>query len=278
MAVSLIVLLTDFGLKDPYVGVMKGVIKSINPGAEIIDLTHMITRQDTYEAAITLLVSARYFPEKTIFVCVVDPGVGGSRKALLIETNHYYLIGPDNGCLSLLAQKDGVKAVYDITESRYRLRKVSYTFHGRDVFAPIAAWLSRGVKPCELGVRIDFEDVIKYELPKAEVIEGTVRGKAVYIDVFGNIMTNITVDDIAKLGLSYGDRILVNINGEEITCPYVPSFSHVGIGEPACYINSWDYFELGINHGNASEKYNVEKGAEIIITKVSSKQSRTGKR
>nr|WP_148676765.1 S-adenosyl-l-methionine hydroxide adenosyltransferase family protein [Staphylothermus marinus] len=264
---GLIVLLTDFGYKDPYVGVMKGVIKSINPKAEIIDLTHMVRRQDTYEAAIVLLVSAKYFPEKTIFVCVVDPGVGSSRKALLIETSHYYLVGPDNGCLSLLAQNDGVKSVYDVSESKYRLRRVSYTFHGRDVFAPIAAWLSRGIKPEELGVRISFDDIVKYDLIKPEIIENTIHGSVIYIDVFGNIMTNISMDDINKIKLSYGEKLYIKIDDKELVCPFVPSFSYVGLGEPACYINSWDYFEIGVNHGNAAEKYGVKKGAKVSITR-----------
>ncbi|MEM2382688.1 MAG: SAM-dependent chlorinase/fluorinase [Desulfurococcaceae archaeon] len=145
---KLIALMTDFGYKDPYVGVMKGVIKSINSDVEIVDLTHGITRHSVLEAAVNLLVSAKYFPQGTIFVVVVDPGVGSERRALLVETNNYILIGPDNGCLSLLMERDGVKRVFDVSDSQYRLSKISSTFHGRDVFAPIAAWVSRGV-PCE---------------------------------------------------------------------------------------------------------------------------------
>ncbi|MEM1867647.1 MAG: SAM-dependent chlorinase/fluorinase, partial [Thermosphaera sp.] len=137
----LIVLQTDFGYKDPYVGVMKGVIKSINPQAEILDLTHGVSRHNILEAAVNLLVSAKYFPPNTIFVTVVDPGVGTQRRALVIKTRNYYLVGPDNGVLSLLALKDGIVEAYDISKSPYILPNISSTFHGRDVFAPIAAWL-----------------------------------------------------------------------------------------------------------------------------------------
>jgi S-adenosylmethionine hydrolase len=264
---GLIVLLTDFGLRDPYVGVMKGVIKSINPEAEIIDLTHNITPQDTYEAAIILMVSASYFPKNTIFVCVVDPGVGSHRRALLIRTRNYYLIGPDNGCLTLLADMDGVLEVYDVSNSKYRLGSVSYTFHGRDVFAPIAAWLSRGIKLEELGVRISYNNVVRYVLEKPVITPGRIDGRIIYIDHFGNLMTNIHREHLEKIGISYGDKLSINISDKRIKCILTYSFSNVNIGETACYINSWNYFEIGVNHGNASEKYGVNKNTKITITK-----------
>ncbi|RLG80662.1 MAG: hypothetical protein DRO13_03165 [Thermoprotei archaeon] len=269
MVQRIIALLTDFGYKDPYVGVMKGVIKSINPDAEIVDITHSITRQDVYEAAIALMVSAKYFPRNTIFVCVVDPGVGSARRALLIRTNNYFLIGPDNGCLTLLARRDRVKEVYDISNSRYRLSEVSATFHGRDVFAPIAAYVSLGYKPEQLGSRIE-PSLIKY----IEVNPPTRRNRGfssqiLYIDVFGNIMTNADREFIGKIGLELGEKLVVRTSSREAVCRYVASFSHVDPDSYACYINSWGFFEVAINMGNAAKELNAKRGEEIVVEKTS---------
>ncbi len=263
---KLIVLLTDFGLQDPYVGVMKGVIKNINPDAEIIDLTHMVERQNVYQAAVILYVSAHYFPRGTIFVCVVDPGVGSKRRALLITTRNFYLIGPDNGCLSLLAEKDGVVKVYDISDSPYRLGRISYTFHGRDIFAPVAAWLSLGIKPEQLGVETSYESIVKYKLREPVVTKEGIIVEVVYIDVFVNVMTNINDELLVKQGLMHGKDLRVHVKDNIINCKLVPSFSHVPRGEYACYINSWGFFEIGLNHGKAAEKLNVRIGDSVKIT------------
>lgn len=263
-----IVLLTDFGYRDPYVGVMKGVIKRINPGAEIIDLTHGVRRQDVLEAAVILLVSAPYFGKGTIFVCVVDPGVGSERKALLIETRNYYLIGPDNGCLSLLAKRDGVKAVYDISNSKFRLPRISGTFHGRDLFAPIAAWLSLGIEPRVLGTQLGRNEFIKIEIPKPSLKENEIVGTIIYVDVFGNAMTNIHEALLEKLGWKIGTKLRITnqSTNEDFTCQYVKSFSHVKEGKPACYINSWGYLEIAVFMGNASETFNLNPRTPIKIS------------
>ncbi len=260
-----IVLITDFGLKDPYVGVMKGVIKTINPEAQIIDLTHNVRQFDINAAAVILLVSAKYFPRGTIFTCVVDPGVGSSRRAILIVTKKYYLVGPDNGCLSLLAEEDGVIGVYDISESPYRLPRVSGTFHGRDIFAPIAAWLSRGLRPEQLGKRID--DYVKLDIQKPRITASVVEGTIIYIDHFGNIMSNIGHELLEKIGIKLGDTVNIIISSRGFKCQYVRSFSNVPEGEVACYINSWGYFEIGINKSSAAELLKVKTGERIRIYK-----------
>ena len=262
---GLIVLLTDFGYKDPYVGVMKGVIKSINPYAEIIDLTHGITRQDIYEAAITLLVSARYFPRKTIFTCVVDPGVGSERKALIIQTNNYYLVGPDNGCLTLLAEHDGVRAVYDVSDTPYSLPRKSYTFHGRDLFAPVSAYLSLGYDPALLGKRISYEDVVKINLPKPIVGRKRIQATIIYVDTFGNLMTNAEEELVEKAGFTLGETLVVKTGKSRELCRFVKSFSQVPEGELACYINSWGYFEVAVNKGDASQRLGVNKGDLVEV-------------
>jgi len=262
----LIVLLTDFGYRDPYVGVMKGVIKSINPTAEIIDLTHGVTRHDILEAAVTLLVSARYFPRNTIFVCVVDPGVGSERRALLIKTRNYYLVGPDNGCLTLLADFDGVESVIDISETPFSLREKSYTFHGRDLFAPVAAYLSLGYNPSMLGRLISYDQVVKISIPKPQVKDDSIEASVLYIDIYGNVMTNITSDLVEKLGFKLNETLTVKTKDRIAKCRFVKSFSHVAEGEYACYINSWGFFEIAVNKGDASRMLGVNRGDMILIT------------
>ncbi len=263
----LIVLLTDFGYKDPYVGVVKGVIKSINPNADIIDLTHEVSRQDVYEAALLLFVSYKYFPHSTIFVSVVDPGVGSTRKALLVKTRNYYFIGPDNGSLYPASVDDGIMEVYDVSNSPFKLKNTSYTFHGRDLFAPIAAHLSLGLSPSQLGYRIDEEDMVKLEFPRPQLTDGGIKGSIIYIDVFGNIMTNIDRSLLEEIKVNYGSKLSIELGGKTFTCRLVPSFSYVGRGEVACYINSWGFFEIGINHGNAARALSVKNGDPIVLAK-----------
>ncbi len=251
----LIVLQTDFGYKDPYVGVMKGVIKTINPDAEIVDLTHGVTRHNILEAAVNLLVSAEYFPRDTIFVSVVDPGVGTSRKAVLIRTRNYILIGPDNGVLSLLASKDGILQVFDISKSPYRLPRVSSTFHGRDVFAPVAAWVSRGIPLESVGESMPAGALIKLEVeePVVSPEEGWFEAIVLSVDVFGNVFLYAREDVVEALGIRRKDKLIVKGSKGEVECTMVNTFGDVDIGEGACYINSWGFFEIAVNQGNASE-------------------------
>ncbi|MEM0001881.1 MAG: S-adenosyl-l-methionine hydroxide adenosyltransferase family protein [Desulfurococcaceae archaeon] len=267
---KLIVLLTDYGYRDPYVGVVKGVIKSINPEAEVIDLTHGIERHNILEAAVILAVSAKYFPRNTVFVVVVDPGVGSSRRSILIETSNYILLGPDNGCLTLLAEQDGVKRVFDISNSKYKLPEVSYTFHGRDIFAPVAAWISKGVPLEEVGEEISYSEIVKltFEKPIVNERDKSIKATVVYIDVFGNIMTNISNMDLSKLNPSFGSKINIEAGASIHTCVFEASFSRVPEGELACYINSWGYFEIAVNKGNAAAKLRVKQGDGIVIKQV----------
>ncbi len=271
----IITLMTDYGYRDPYVGVLKGVIKSINPEVEIIDLTHGIERQNVLEAAVMLAVSAKYFPPGTIFIVVVDPGVGSARRALVIETTHYILVGPDNGCLTILAEQDGVKRVFDISNTKYKLPIVSQTFHGRDIFAPVAAWISRGVPLEDIGVEISYNSVIKIvvEKPIVDLENKSIKGRVLYIDIFGNIMTNITEKELDTLRVQLGSKLNVLVNSKRIMCTYETSFSKVPVGDYACYLNSWNYLEVAVNMNNAAEKLRVKQGDYIVI----SKQSRSEK-
>jgi S-adenosylmethionine hydrolase len=264
----IIALITDYGYRDPYVGVVKGVIKSINPDAEIVDLTHGIERHNVLEAAVMLAVSAEYFPPGTIFVVVVDPGVGGLRKAIVVETTHYVLVGPDNGCLTLLAEKDGVKRVIDISRTKYRLPVVSHTYHGRDIFAPVAAWISRGVPLEELGEEISYEDLVKLsiERPNVDINSKAMRGRVLYIDVFGNVMTNITSGEVNELNLKLGVKLLIRVDSKSAVCTYETTFSKVPVGDFVCYVNSWGYLEVAVNMGSAAEKLRVKQGDVVFLT------------
>ncbi|MEM0000100.1 MAG: S-adenosyl-l-methionine hydroxide adenosyltransferase family protein [Desulfurococcaceae archaeon] len=263
----IIALITDYGYKDPYVGVMKAVIKSINPEAEIIDVTHGIERHNILEAALTLTVSAKYFPPSTIFVVVVDPGVGSGRRAVLIETSNYVLVGPDNGCLTVLSERDGVKRVFDISNSKYRLSQVSHTFHGRDIFAPIAAWVSKGIPLEDIGVEVEYDELVKIgvDKPQIDVERRVIEGAVIYIDVFGNVMTNITEEDLGAFKPSHGSKLVLVINNKSYSCTYEASFSRVPVGELACYINSWGYFEVAVNMGNAAKLLNVTPNKPVAV-------------
>ncbi|MEM0507011.1 MAG: S-adenosyl-l-methionine hydroxide adenosyltransferase family protein [Thermosphaera sp.] len=265
----LIVLQTDFGYKDPYVGVMKGVIKSINPQAEILDLTHGVSRHNILEAAVNLLVSAKYFPPNTIFVTVVDPGVGTQRRALVIKTRNYYLVGPDNGVLSLLALKDGIVEAYDISKSPYILPNISSTFHGRDVFAPIAAWLSRGIPIQQLGIRVSPNSILTLVIKDPEVNPGQELFEAVVlgIDVFGNISLYAGKEVLQSVGIRLGDRLLVESSDSRVECTMVNTFGDVEPGEFACYINSWGFFEIAVNQGDASSIINVKPLDKVKVVK-----------
>jgi S-adenosylmethionine hydrolase len=263
----IIALLTDYGYRDPYVGVVKAVIKSINPDVEIIDLTHGVGRHSIVEAAVLLAVSARYFPKGTVFLVVVDPGVGGPRRGIVVETSNYILVGPDNGCLTLLAEEDGVKRVFDITNSKYRLPVVSHTFHGRDVFAPIAAWISLGVPLEELGVEVEYSGLnrISIEKPRVRREERAIEASVLYIDVYGNVMTNVKAGDLTTLNPSVGSTMQLIAKNRSYKCTYVPSFSWVREGEIACYINSWGYLEIAVNKGEASTTLGLSIGDKIVV-------------
>ena len=204
-----ITLTTDFGSKDPFVGIMKGVIVSINPSVKIIDITHNISPQSILEAAYTLEMSYASFPHKTIHVAVVDPGVGSARRPLLVATDYHYFIGPDNGVFSRIYRLTESLTVIHITAEHYFLPQRSSTFHGRDIFAPVAAWMSKGIDIERFGDPIT-DYVILQEPALISSSNNVVEGEVVYIDRFGNLMTNIP-----------GEKINISGSGETHDAPKV---------------------------------------------------------
>jgi S-adenosylmethionine hydrolase len=188
----IITLLTDFGWGDGYIGAMKGVMLQINPDCRIIDLTHEIPPHDVMGAALVLGQTYPFFPSGTIHVAVVDPGVGGPRRPLVLETEGYRFVGPDNGCFTFVLKREEEKQAYELIEERFHLPRVSHTFHGRDIFAPVAAHLSKGVPPAEMGPPIKTTDLTSLYIPDPIAEGETLRGEVIGVDSFGNLVTNIS--------------------------------------------------------------------------------------
>lgn len=209
----LITLLTDFGTGDPWVGTLKGVLWSIQPAFRIVDLTHEIPPHDVFQAAFTLFRCYRDFPPWTIHLCVVDPGVGGDRRPLLVVTDDRYFIGPDNGLFSFVYAHDAVSRVIHITADHYFRRPVSQTFHGRDVFAPVAAWLSKGIDSSRFGEVV--EDPVTFPVPVDRIGEdGLLRGEVCAVDRFGNLLTNVRQQTLDTLRQRAEGRPLTVVLGE----------------------------------------------------------------
>jgi hypothetical protein len=253
---NLIVLLTDFGLSDPYVGVMKGVIKNINPGVDIVDLTHEIRHQSITEAAFCLMTSYKYFPQKSIFVCVVDPGVGSERKIILISTDKYYFLAPDNGLVSWAIENEPVQKIIWVKNSKYFLKPVSSTFHGRDIFAPAAAHLSLGLKPDLLGEEI--KDIVRIPFPKPVSKDNVVTGEIIFVDHFGNLVTNISRDITGRTQASK-----VSLNGK--TMDIKDSYQSVCAGKPLAVIGSSGYLEVSVRNGDASRYFSSKEGTKVEL-------------
>ncbi|MHA1378162.1 MAG: SAM hydrolase/SAM-dependent halogenase family protein [Candidatus Helarchaeota archaeon] len=261
-----ITLLTDFGLADPYVSSMKGVILNICPNAKIVDISHQIGKFNIREAAFKLAFTAQYFEPNTIHLVVVDPGVGSSRKALIVITKRYLFIGPDNGVLSIAAQKDGIKRIVEITNKKFFRKKVSNTFHGRDVFSPIAAYLARRVAVKRFGPNI--KNLLKLEFPSPVTANNKINGEILYIDGFGNIITNIDSAVLKKMSISHKSKIEIQINNEIMNIPICNSYSEVIKGNLLGIIGSSGYLEISANQGNAASLFKASITDKIKISTV----------
>ena len=253
-----ITLTTDFGLKDPYQGAMKGAILSVNPDAGIVDITHLVSPGEVIEGAFVLLESCGFFPQGTIHAGVVDPGVGGARRPILVETEKFFFVGPDNGLFSLALRNERVKRVVHLTEDKYFRSEVSKTFHGRDIFGPVAAHLSLGVSPSEFGA--DTTDIREISLPAPTREKGVIAGEVIYIDSFGNIITNINGGD----ALSFGPDACVELNGIEIE-GLKRTYSEATGGSPLALISSFDFLEIAVNAGNAGKTFNASVGDKVLL-------------
>ncbi len=264
---GIIALITDWGSRDWYVGAVKGVALSIFPEATIVDLTHEIPPFELEEGAATLWFSSREFPSGTVFVAVVDPGVGTERRPLVVHTeNDMFFVGPDNGLFTYVILDYGVKAVYQITNEAFMRPPVSYTFHGRDIFTPTAANLASGRKVSEVGPVIT--DYIMFDVGAAYMEEGIIYGEVMSHDLYGNLRTNITREYVDELGLTFGDKIRLTVDGETIETVFVNTYGDVEVGEFLTYVASTDQLAIAINWGNAREYFDADIGSTVIVEKI----------
>jgi hypothetical protein len=262
---SCISLLTDFGLCDEYVGVMKGVISSINPNANIIDMCHNISPQNIVQAAYMLCFSHSYFPKKTIHVVVVDPGVGTDRRIVALQIKNFFFLAPDNGVLTLIINKYKCKSVY-LTQSQFYLSKVSSTFHGRDIFAPVAAYLSKDYNIHQLGETISTHELKRISDIYPVKYKDRLKGQVIMIDHFGNLITNISYTDIHHDTNRTVTINIINVSIENISSNY----TQVKKGALLAIIGSKGLLEISINCGNAKLELGVDIGCivQVVQTKI----------
>lgn len=252
---ALITLTSDFGLVDPFVGVMKGVIARRAPATPVVDVTHGIPPQDVLAGALVLRHAVPWFPHGTVHVAVVDPGVGSARRAVCVETDDGLLVGPDNGLLSLAAPRSRIRRAVVLAEERFFLSPRSRTFHGRDVFAPVAAALATGTDPGELGP--PCSELAALAVPEPDVHHDRALARVIYVDRFGNLTTNV---DGALLSRVRAIRIgEVRIDGVS------PCYAAAAESAPVAVVNSWGYLEVAIRDGSARDRLGAGVGTTLVL-------------
>ena len=257
----IITLTPDFGLKDPYVAEIKAVVLDVCKAATIVDVSHEIEKFNIRMGAYVLASASPYFPKGTIHIAVVDPGVGTKRKPILIQTKHACFVGPDNGMLTLAARNQGIEHVYEITNQNLMLPKISGTFHGRDVFAPAAAHLANGTPPTDFGpqthkiVTPDFTRVIKKK--------NMLIGEVLYIDSFGNIITNIDQKQLESIEIK--KTVSVKLGKTRLNLKLCRSYAEARAQKSLAIIGSQNFLEIVINQGNASKAFNANVGEKVVL-------------
>ena len=252
----MITLTTDFGSKDWFVGVMKGVLLRINREVRIVDITHDVPPGDIRAGAFSLAASCRFFPKKTVHLVVVDPGVGSARKAIAVETKDYFFVGPDNGVLSWALRRETIKRMHRLENPTYFLMPVSQTFHGRDIFAPVAAQLARGVPIAKFGPR--FGALAKMPWPEPKRIGKQLKGAIVYFDRFGNAITNLE-------GTYLPGKSDIELRGGKTVFPLKQFFHAVPPGKPVGYVGSTGLIELALNGRSAEKELRLKIGTPIAV-------------
>ena len=262
---SVITFMTDFGLQDDFVGTCHGVIAGIAPNARVIDVTHGIAPQAVLQGALVLRNTTPYMPVG-VHLAVVDPGVGGDRRAVALRTNDgRVFVGPDNGLLTLVADELGIDAAYELTAERYRLPDVSHTFHARDVFAPAAAHLAAGVELAELGPALDPAELVRVVVPDPELGRSQISATVLSVDRFGNIATNARRRHLDALGLENGDRAEVRVALDRYYAIVADTFADAPTGELILYEDSSALVTLAISLGDAARLTGADAGDELRI-------------
>lgn len=263
-----IALLTDYGLSDPYVGMLKAVITSINPQAIIVDITHEIPKFNVGYGAFILRSAYKFFRKGTIFVAIVDPEVGTPRKGVVVISRNYVFVGPNNGILSPAAADDGIVNVYEVVIEKVRINEVSATFHGRDVFAPTAALLSLGVEPSSICRPLSRDEFVEISVPphKPRRKDDYVEVSAYYVDHFGNVMLDADLSDILnELKVRLGDEVVVKVHDRIFKARISRTFAEVCEGCLALYRNSLGLAELGVFKGSAHDILGIRAGDKVCI-------------
>jgi S-adenosylmethionine hydrolase len=261
---NLITLLTDFGTRDAFVAGMKGMILKTNPQAQLVDITHEIAPQDIWEGAFTLQNAYAQFPKGTIHLAVVDPGVGGGRRPIIVVTESYYFVGPDNGLFSLIYQEAERLRVHHITAAHYFSHTTSATFHGKDVFGPVAGWLTKGIPSGHFGDEIT--DFVKLNVPTAKRTDRTIEGHVVHIDRFGNLITNISAKELQPLLPEGGatSAVTITVAGKEIK-GIRKFYAEAAPGTPAAIINSSNLVEIFLFRQNARTALGLKRGEAVRL-------------
>jgi S-adenosylmethionine hydrolase len=255
-----ITLLTDFGTEDYYVASVKGTILKINPGCTLIDITHQVRPHDIEEGAFILANAYSCFPRGTIHLTVVDPEVGSSRNPILLVTENYFFVGPDNGLFTFCLLKERVKEAFALTNKKFFLSRVSTTFHGRDIFASVAGYLSLGTKPRAFGREI--KSWVKLPFRKPNIGKRELTGEIFHVDIFGNLVSNIGEEEVSNFtkGRSFAIRI-----GKTSLQGLKKSYWEVRKGEPLALIGSGGYLEVAVREGSARKVLKAQRGDPIIV-------------
>ena len=263
-----IVFMTDFGTDNDTIAICKGVIYSIDPDVRIIDLTHQVTPYSISEGERFLYGTTPYYPPGTVFEVVVDPGVGSSRKAVVVKSKRgQYFVLPDNGLITSVQNRDGLDAAREITNPSWMIgQKLSSTFHGRDIFSPAAAHLARGEDWTQVGPEVPIEALVRIDIPTANLNEKGITGIILAIDrPFGSLISNIDSDQFLQLGYAHGDNVPVHFGTRRLALPFVKTFSDVAVGEPLLYIDSRGHVGLAVNQRSFSVIYHVTPPTAISI-------------
>lgn len=262
-----IVLVTDYGTRDFYVGALKGAIRSANPTAEVFDATHQVAAFDVAEGAYTLSRLSSLWPAGTIFVVIVDPGVGTSRRGIAVRTNEGRVyVGPDNGLFTHVLDREGLAEARELSNRAFwRPGVISATFHGRDVFGPVSGHIAGGVPLADLGP--EAKDLVRLPIGRARTADGWIHATIVHVDTYGNASTNATVEMLRSLGAKEGDAMEAEIGGKKLGFPWGATYGAVPEGSPVLVIDSDGGVELAINMGSFAEAHGAKVGAAISLRK-----------
>lgn len=260
----IITLTTDFGLVEHYVGAIKGVIYSINPAVQLVDITHSVQSFDILDGAMAISQAYSYYPPDTIHLVVVDPGVGGSRRPIVAKVGQHVFVAPDNGVLSLVYEREEALSVHHITSEHYFHQPVSNTFHGRDIFAPVAAYLSKGVEAAKFGDEIT--DFVRFAAPKPKSTgPNSWKGVVLKTEKFGNLITNFTPNDVPQLFQPSPPAFRINVGKAEVT-RICPNYASGAQGELFGLLGSTGFLEISMNRGSAARTAVADRGAEVLVT------------